>query len=183
MNKNSILRAFSVALTACVTFASCDKSPKQETAEEPKQTALVELKVAYVEVDSLMTQYEFCKEYSMILRRRAATSNPPCSRRVRPCSLLPTISSRSCSRMPTRVSRQSRYRQACRSRTQIWRLCSSVSAQSSRRRQTSSTWLCTTHCSTSLRSSTRTRNTPSSSQRAVTTSFMPTRVLTSLIRL
>lgn len=71
MNKNSILRAFSVALTACVTFASCDKSPKQETAEEPKQTAPVELKVAYVEVDSLMTQYEFCKEYSMILEKKS----------------------------------------------------------------------------------------------------------------
>ena len=57
MKKNSILRAFIVVLTACVTFASCDKSPKQETAEEPKQTAPVELKVAYVEVDSLMPQH------------------------------------------------------------------------------------------------------------------------------
>ena len=71
MKKNSILRAFIVVLTACVTFASCDKSPKQETAEEPKQTAPVELKVAYVEVDSLMTQYEFCKEYSMILEKKS----------------------------------------------------------------------------------------------------------------
>ena len=71
MTKKLIFGAFAFAVMACTALVSCDKSPKQDTAEEPKQAAPAELKVAYVEVDSLMTQYEFCKEYSLILEKKS----------------------------------------------------------------------------------------------------------------
>lgn len=71
MKKNIIL---SVALAAATTMGlvSCDKSsPKMDdktpaSAQKSGECA----KIAYVEVDSIMTQYKFCKEYSMILETK-----------------------------------------------------------------------------------------------------------------
>ena len=71
MKKNIIL---SVALAAATTMGlvSCDKSsPKMDdktpaSAQKSGECA----KIAYVEVDSIMTQYKFCKEYSKILEAK-----------------------------------------------------------------------------------------------------------------
>lgn len=71
MKKNIIL---SVALAAATTMGlvSCDKSsPKMDdktpaSAQKSGECA----KIAYVEVDSIMTQYKFCKEYSKILKTK-----------------------------------------------------------------------------------------------------------------
>ena len=71
MKKNIIL---SVALAAATTMGlvSCDKSsPKMDdktpaSAQKSGECA----KIAYVEVDSIMTQYKFCKEYSKILETK-----------------------------------------------------------------------------------------------------------------
>ena len=71
MTKKTFFAAAFMAVAALATFNSCDNSPKQETAESSKQTAPTELKIAYVEVDSLMSQYEFCKEYSLILEKKS----------------------------------------------------------------------------------------------------------------
>ena len=39
--------------------------------ENANKTAVAgELKIAYVEVDSIMSQYKFCKEYSLILQKK-----------------------------------------------------------------------------------------------------------------
>ena len=54
-----------VALTACNNKAA-DNAENTE-AEEPEITGI---KVAYVEVDSLMTQYEFCKDYNLLLNQK-----------------------------------------------------------------------------------------------------------------
>lgn len=48
------------ALFGAAVLASCDKSPKSAEASQPSAPA--ELKIAYVEVDSLMTQYRFSIE-------------------------------------------------------------------------------------------------------------------------
>lgn len=62
------MAAGAVAMTL---LNSCDNSPKQE-AEAPAATkAPQELKIAYVEVDSLITQYEFCKEYTEVLEKKS----------------------------------------------------------------------------------------------------------------
>ena len=39
-------------------------------AQASEQTAPAELKIAYVEVDSIMTQYTFCKDYTEILQKK-----------------------------------------------------------------------------------------------------------------
>ena len=70
MKKNII---FSVALVAAASFGltSCDKSaPKMDQKTETSQPAASAGKIAYVEVDSLMTQYNFCKDYSKLLEQK-----------------------------------------------------------------------------------------------------------------
>ena len=68
MRKN-ILSSVAIAAVAALSLASCNKSqPRVEAKSESKAPA--ELKIAYVEVDSIMTQYTFAKEYSSILEKK-----------------------------------------------------------------------------------------------------------------
>lgn len=72
MNKKNFLSACSLAAVAVLMMSSCDKStPKID--EKPAQVAEQKggMKIAYVEVDSLMSQYKFCKEYSLILQKKS----------------------------------------------------------------------------------------------------------------
>ena len=60
-----------LALGAIVALTACSNKPAANTenaeAAEPEVTGI---KVAYVEVDSLMTQYEFCKDYNLLLNQK-----------------------------------------------------------------------------------------------------------------
>ena len=60
-----------LALGAIVALTACSNKPAEKTenaeAAEPEVTGI---KVAYVEVDSLMTQYEFCKDYNLLLNQK-----------------------------------------------------------------------------------------------------------------
>jgi outer membrane protein len=62
-----------MAAAAVLALASCNNaSPKMD--EQPAatgNTATGGIKIAYVEVDSLMTQYEFCKEFTLILQKKS----------------------------------------------------------------------------------------------------------------
>lgn len=73
MKKKSIFGILSVAAVAALAFTSCDKS-NSKMDEKPAATTTgkteVPTKLAYVEVDSIMTQYTFCKEYSKILEQK-----------------------------------------------------------------------------------------------------------------
>ena len=58
---------------AMVTLAmtSCNQSsPKMDSKADVEQNAPASLKIAYVEVDSIMSQYTFCKDYSLILQKK-----------------------------------------------------------------------------------------------------------------
>jgi len=59
------------AVAAAFAMVSCNKQAPQmdEKAETTEQKS--ELKIAYVEVDSIMSQYKFCKEYSLILQKKS----------------------------------------------------------------------------------------------------------------
>ena len=71
MKKKQILGAFAMAAFALTLMTSCDKSQKSDTSEPAaKAEAPAELKIAYVEVDSIMTQYQFCKDYTQILTKK-----------------------------------------------------------------------------------------------------------------
>ena len=65
-----------LAAAAMVALASCNnETPKMDeksTAAEAGQQGGV--KIAYVEVDSLMTQYEFCKEFTLILEKKSTNA-------------------------------------------------------------------------------------------------------------
>ena len=64
-----------LAAAAIVALASCNnESPKMD--EKPAAEAGQEggVKIAYVEVDSLMTQYEFCKEFTLILEKKSTNA-------------------------------------------------------------------------------------------------------------
>ena len=60
MNKKQILGAFAMAAFALTLMTSCDKSKSQadDQAADAK-VAPTETKIAFVEVDSIMTQYQF----------------------------------------------------------------------------------------------------------------------------
>ncbi|MDE5571509.1 MAG: OmpH family outer membrane protein [Prevotella sp.] len=62
-----------MAAAAIVALASCNNaSPKMD--DQPAtaaDNATGGMKIAYVEVDSLMTQYEFCKEFTLILQKKS----------------------------------------------------------------------------------------------------------------
>lgn len=68
--KKIFTSAMAVAALA-VSFTSCDKSNQQPEAVASSQTAPVELKIGFVEVDSIMSQYQFCKDYTLILEKKS----------------------------------------------------------------------------------------------------------------
>ena len=72
MNKKNLFRTLAIAAVATVAISSCDKSaPKMDQKSTTiEQAAPAELKIAFVEVDSIMTQYKFCKDYSQILQKK-----------------------------------------------------------------------------------------------------------------
>ena len=71
MTKHSTFGAIAVAVVALFSLSSCDNSPKSDNSSDEKPKVNSTLKIAYVEVDSIMTQYEFCKEYSLILEKKS----------------------------------------------------------------------------------------------------------------
>ncbi|WP_281531093.1 OmpH family outer membrane protein [Leyella stercorea] len=72
MNKKNIFGALALATVAVFAMTSCDKSKCQvdEKKVEGKQAVPSDVKIAYVEVDSIMSQYKFCKDYSLILQKK-----------------------------------------------------------------------------------------------------------------
>ena len=65
-----------MAAAAVVALASCNNAaPKMDEQPTANDSASVGgVKIAYVEVDSLMTQYEFCKEFTMILQKKSTNA-------------------------------------------------------------------------------------------------------------
>lgn len=71
MNKKNIFRTVAIAAIATVGLTACDKSnPQMDQKTATTTQSAPSGKIAYVEVDSIMTQYTFCKEYSKILENK-----------------------------------------------------------------------------------------------------------------
>jgi outer membrane protein len=64
--KKTVLLAIAV-----MALASCNNEASKVEEKSANQTAPTELKIAYVEVDSIMTQYTFCKEQSELLEKKS----------------------------------------------------------------------------------------------------------------
>ena len=71
MNKKISFGTMAIAALAAFSISSCDKS-KAQVDEKPaaEQPAATQTKIAYVEVDSIVSQYKFCKDYSLILQKK-----------------------------------------------------------------------------------------------------------------
>lgn len=69
--KKNILGMMAVA--AIAALASCNnESPKMDDQPAAGDTTNgAGLKIAYVEVDSLMTQYEYCKDFTLVLQKKS----------------------------------------------------------------------------------------------------------------
>ena len=71
MNKKNLFRTLAVAAIAALTMSACNDAGKMDEKPAAAPTAAPSsLKIAFIEVDSVMTQYNFCKDYSKILEKR-----------------------------------------------------------------------------------------------------------------
>lgn len=71
MNKKNILKVLTITAATMVALSSCNQSaPKVDAKSDTPQKVPASLKIGYVEVDSIMSQYKFCKDYSLILQRK-----------------------------------------------------------------------------------------------------------------
>ena len=67
-----MVRVMSVMAIALLAMASCNKEvQKVDGKTQAHATQSGSVKIAYVEVDSIMSQYKFCKEYSLILQKKS----------------------------------------------------------------------------------------------------------------
>lgn len=70
MNKKKFF-AFVAAATLTVAITSCNKSTPQVEEQTAQQSNPTELKIGYVEIDSIMSQYQYCKDYTLILEKKS----------------------------------------------------------------------------------------------------------------
>ena len=69
--KKNILKNVAVVALAGIALTACNKSQPQVDQKVENQKAPTSLKVAYVEVDSIMTRYTFAKDYSALLQKKS----------------------------------------------------------------------------------------------------------------
>ena len=71
MNKKNLFRTMAIAAFSAVMLSACNSSDKMDDKPAAAQPVSTNgLKIAFIEVDSIMTQYNFCKDYSKILEKR-----------------------------------------------------------------------------------------------------------------
>ena len=72
MNKKNIFGTLALAAMTTLAFRACNKqnSQAENKSESNTKAAPTSMKIAYVEVDSIMSQYKFCKDYSLILQKK-----------------------------------------------------------------------------------------------------------------
>ena len=69
--KKNLLKITCIAAFAVMLFSCGDSSDsKTSSADTKAQPAQPSLKIAYVELDSITTQYKFCKDYTVILQKK-----------------------------------------------------------------------------------------------------------------
>lgn len=71
MKKATLLRTSFVAVATALTLGSCAKKGNSSTtAESGTQAATGTQKIGYVEIDTLMSQYNFCKDYTLLMNKK-----------------------------------------------------------------------------------------------------------------
>ena len=70
MKTKFLFRSMALSAVVALTFTACNKQEEKPTSENMK-TVEGSMKIAYVEVDSIMEKYTFCKEYKALLDARS----------------------------------------------------------------------------------------------------------------
>jgi len=63
-----------LTVSLMLTLTACQNEKAEKPVNDAKATETEEpagLRIAYVEVDSLMSQYQFCKDYNLVLTKKA----------------------------------------------------------------------------------------------------------------
>lgn len=69
--KQNLLKAMALGAMVTMAVTSCNQSnPQADDKSAAQASAPTDLKIAYVEVDSIMSQYKFCKDFSLILQKK-----------------------------------------------------------------------------------------------------------------
>ena len=69
--KKNIYRTLSLAAISALMISCNNASPKMDEKPAELETTQSGMKIAYIEVDSLMTQYNYAKEYSVTLQKKS----------------------------------------------------------------------------------------------------------------
>lgn len=69
MNNLKLFRNGMIALSAAMLMA-CNSEKSNKPAAAASNVPAGEAKIAYVEIDSLMSQYQFCKDYTLLLTKK-----------------------------------------------------------------------------------------------------------------
>lgn len=72
--KKNIFRAFALLTIVGLTSACNNSAPKMDEEPEVATTTNEGLRIAYIEIDSLTTQYEFAKEKSLELEKKGTNA-------------------------------------------------------------------------------------------------------------
>lgn len=74
MKTISVCRSFVLATLLVTSLSSCNtkqEENKQTAPADPAKECIAQVtKIGYVELDSLMSQYKFCKDYTILLTKR-----------------------------------------------------------------------------------------------------------------
>ncbi len=90
MKKRNLFRVLFLSMVSSLALVSCNNANETEEPINNTEASTVEslranggLVVAYVEVDSLMSQYEFCKEYTLVLQKKETNATNTLSNKAK----------------------------------------------------------------------------------------------------
>ncbi len=71
MKKNKTIAMGMIALVAACGMTGCNQTaPEEKENTQAAQASATGLKIAYVEIDTLMAQYNFCKDYTLLMNKK-----------------------------------------------------------------------------------------------------------------
>lgn len=71
MKRNKTIAMGLIALAAACGMTGCNKAAQEEAENtQAAQVPATGLKIAYVEIDTLMSQYNFCKDYTLLMNKK-----------------------------------------------------------------------------------------------------------------
>ena len=120
MNKKNIFGTLALAAMTTLAFTSCNKqnSQAENKSESNTKAAPTSMKIAYVEVDSIMSQYKFCKDYSLILQKKGQNIQSTLASKQQALQAAAANFQQRYNKTHIRASRLRLFRQDCKSRAQ-----------------------------------------------------------------